>query len=949
MGVKTLLCIMLLMTLAATVTAEDTETKPDPTTAVADSAAWALQPSSGPQGRPLPLAGSWNTHAWGPAYLADLLRNGHHVVLNFTDPSFAAEMALLFPGQAESAARLIAESYRPGLEFAREHRLPIAFPSGNWAQNVVDYQDRRIRLGKETIPLESRANAVVDGKMVEKVADPFGPIEAWQDWGKFWFGNALMQQIQAIYPDPPLIIFIGNNETGELLSAAGDMSSRWNIAKFDRFIAEHGPGPHDKEFQTRAVLEGYAQRYAAMFAAARAAAAPPAWKSHVRFVTYNSLADTAYLGYNKHPQTGAGFSPDKGWTKWRLFDGSMPELYDNDWQLGKRDDVPWSMQTESGNYYSVQNRLFAERPDLWWTTVFWDGAVTSEAWRNIKGTSKPYFYATNGLRWDLARYEGWVQFCLWATRPRLAYEFRAPQEPLDAIRKGTWMALLNSVDRAWTNEALREFWRFGDLVPNTAERPWFDQLPDDAPPWLRELNRWYLLTCDANPPRETWGQYTRLKVFAEALVLGAAPQRRWLIYAHAPGGGVSGVTIQVPGFGGVQLPGVPRSGSFFLLTEADRSLKPLLTGGPEEITVQEITTAQADWLTPRWFKVGEPVSFDADVVLAPGEELTSLVWEFGDGKRQEQPALAEVTHNYEKAGVYLVTVEGRTGEGKSLRDQTTVYIGETPQPSVAYDLPLDDAPAWEGPWAGVGPEGQTLATYRHLPNRGTLPSPILTGGRFVDDPERGRVLELTDAEGGVWLARHKDTVLTGKAGAANRTISLWFKAEDTTTRQVLYASGMEWCGMNLYLYQGSLYAGSWATVDGVAPYQTPIYGYNWKGDWIRVEGIQPGRWYEVTWVLAGGTARVEADKQRLFLNGELVGSAPGAALPVEYVVPRIGRTNMGGDKVSGQQRSLTRFHDQAELDKLPARELNAANKVAVFRGRLDDFRFVNDAVPPERD
>lgn len=62
------------------------------------------------------------------------------------------------------------------------------------------------------------------------------------------------------------------------------------------------------------------------------------------------------------------------------------------------------------NYYAMQARIFAERPDFLWTTIFWDGGVPCNVWRGRRATSKPYQYAQYGERWDFARYEGWVQF-----------------------------------------------------------------------------------------------------------------------------------------------------------------------------------------------------------------------------------------------------------------------------------------------------------------------------------------------------------------------------------------------------------------------------------------------------------------------------------------------------------------------------------------------------------
>jgi len=913
-----------------------------PSEAALAIARWATQPSTGPEGRPLPLAGTWDTTEWSSAYLAEMIQKGHYVNIAFPDPSGKAIRA-----STPETDELIRTLYKPALEFARANRLPIVFRGWNWAESPVKYQKRKQQMDKVEIPTDQLANILVNGKPDKKGTDPFGPIEAWEDWGRFWMGNEMMKQIQAIYPDPPLVIFLNNNEAGEMLSSAG-------VEKQDRFLAKFGPGPHSTEFLNKAVREGYAERYAAMFKAGNEALVEPAWKKNIRYIAYNTIAGAAYIGNEGAPKPGLHFDSTLGWTQWRLYNGSMPESYDNDWQAGKRDNRPGGMQTEAGGLYAMQKLVFAEDPDFFWTSIIWDGGVVSEVFRVPRQSSKTYVYATSGQRWSFERYEGWTQFVLWATRPRMMYEFRG-MEPMDAMRNGTWMAMVNSTDRVWTNPVLGEFWRFGELVPNTAEDPWFNDLRPDAPKWLKDLKRWYLLTCDANPPRKTWENGTILNVFAQALVLGKAPHRRWLVYAHAPNGAVANATVKLPDFGDVKLPSVPLSGSFFTVEESGRSIKPLLEGGPEQLTVRIVKAPNADKTDSNWFKPGQPVPLEAAVGHAPGKQFTKFTWRFGDGETLDQKVLAGVRHTFKKPGVYMVGVEAHTADGPALMDQVAVYVGNPPDESVVYDLPLDEAIAWRGPWQGVGENGRELATYQHVPNRGSVPNPILTGGKFVDDPERGRVLELNEETGGIWLVRNKETVLREKSGKLNkgnggtdvtdRTISFWFKAEDVNKRQVLYAEGFAMIGVNIYLDQGRLYAGSWATSDNSKlDSRNPVYGYGWNGDWISTEPLEAGRWYHVTWMLRGGTNSVQPDCQSLYLNGKLVGRAPGASLPVEYIPPRVGRTNMGGDDSSGKKRSVTRFHDQETIDSLSGKELKNVNALPTFRGRIDDFKFLNKAV-----
>jgi hypothetical protein len=650
-----------------------------------------------------------------------------------------------------------------------------------------------------------------------------------------------------------------------------------------------------------------------MFEAAREAMIEPGWRRNVRFVAYNNLWGTGYIGQGNRPQPGIWFERDEGWLAWRMYDGGMPELYDNDWQPGKTDYRPWSPQIEAMNYYATQGRIFRDNPDYYWSTIVWDGGRVGNVWRGRRSTSKTFRYITRGQRWDFQRYEGWVQFVLWTTRPRSLREFRAPAFDEHSYAQAAFMALVRSVDRPWNNRTLREFWRFGDLVPNPRADHWW-QLSDDQPEWIRDLERWYLLTADAKPPRQEWKNDTELRIYAQALVLGEEPERRWLIYAHAPLGAVPGVTVTLPNYGRVTLDSVPKSGSFFLLKEPDDSLEALIVGGPHELSLEADRRISA---------VGQTVRFDAAIAHAPEKTFTGFTWDFGDGRALEQEDLAPMEHSYEQAGEYLVTLRGHLDEGGSLTDQVAVLVGNAPDESVVYDLPLRHAFAWEGPWDDSGEPDHRLVTYRHVPNRGSLPSPVLVGGKFVEDEERGRVLELAGGKhDGVYMLRGEATNMRIE-GYPNKTLALSFKAAHTDGRQVLYAEGSHHAGLNIYLDGKTLYAGAFAPVDGKQFDWHPVYGRNWDGDWISHEGIEAGRWYEIEFVFTDATEEVQEDKMHLHVDGERVASGPAARLPRTPAAPRLGRAHLNGTR-----HLLTQFHD-------------GESQAAVFSGRLSDFRLIN--------
>ncbi len=65
---------------------------------------------------------------------------------------------------------------------------------------------------------------------------------------------------------------------------------------------------------------------------------------------------------------------------------------------------------------------------------------------------------------------------------------------------------------------------------------------------------------------------------------------------------------------------------------------------------------------------------------------------------------------------------------------------------------------------------------------------------------------------------------TAGAGYDAKTVEMWFQADDTSGRQVLYEQGGSTNGLNLYVHDGSLYLGAWAGNAGTwgAWLDTPI-------------------------------------------------------------------------------------------------------------------------------
>lgn len=869
---------------------------------VADLQAWAaLKAGNGPQGRPLPLAASWmvgespytDLYLRGmkpgdpdqksfvlpldsgpsPWRLVEEIKQGHHVLISFVDIIGTKGMRVP-PGQLLSDEKFAAyfdAYYRPALEYARANKLPIAFRGWNWAKILLDIENGvrgRLPEGSDT------AKLIRNGVPNNSLADPFGPVTRWEEFGKIWMGHELMQKIQEFYPDPPMVIFLNNHEAGQINSPSQIDDT------CDRFVALHGTGK-DLDFRARKIREGYAERYAALFAAARAAFVEPGWRKNSLFVAYNNTSSPT-LGRgvsDTHDWSGRiGFDPESGYTEHRMYDGGMPEYYDNHWQAPLKGDwSPWSPQAEASNLIAYQDaKVWQENPTFYWSSIVWGGDMPSQ---DLVG--RPGRYLTDDqspkARWDIDRYTGMLQFGLWMLRPRDYHEFRANND-YRGFQGLTWEALLQSVDRVWNNPTLTEFWKFGELVHNPVfgERKHYFSSAASMPPWMKNMDRWFLLTSDANPPESEWPVYSKianddaLRVFAMALQLGKSPERRWLIYAHAPLGAVAGSHVTLPGKGSVALDYVSSSGSFFVVDEASGKVEPLHRGGPAELALEP---------DHRHVKPGSPVVVKANVRHPATTPFERFTWKApGQPERNTREPGSE-TFSFSKAGEYMITLEATTAAGEKVVGQTPVWVRNTlPAADTVIDLPLTCTYAWEGPWGTELPSGE-LMTFRYLPNASVSfdREPVLLGGRFVEDPERGSVLELEGEKEGVIITRSKRTTMEPK-GHSDLAIDFWFKAEDVQRRQQLFSQGMDQRpGINIYLEDGKLFAGSWVQVPPTVDF---------PGDWIS-SPVVAGKWVHVRFVLNDAETNPKPGVATLFLDGKAVGSASAAMLPYAYGNPRL--------------------------------------------------------------
>jgi hypothetical protein len=486
-------------------------------------------------GYSLPLVGHWNLgetpDGFTPKYQMKLIEDGHRILPWFWMPQF--DVSVKHPYWIEY--------YEPAIRNAARLKLPISFVGTQWEIWLSSYQEYL------KLPFAENPNVVMSNGTIQQLVSPFGGIEAWRDLGKRWTQTAWMRRLQELYPDPPYVLFVSNNEHPKL---------EWMKVEEDaRYLARYGKG-RDDDFKRLVAGDSWIERYRALQDGLRQGLTNELWHNRARFLAYNAFGPAHFArweGWKEHSlYTQGRIDP------WALaWEGGSAPYYVFNWSA-ITDFTVYSPQVEAMNWVFMQNEARRLSPDFVFELSTWNG--------NEPGLpdDKLVYYRKLGQNYHPERYAGYVKFGMWLTRPQLIRDFRSYRASV-ADFESYFKSILDAVDRVYDNAVLRGFWQKGRLVPNRAfPHPY----QTDVPPEYKNVDRWFLLNTSVDPPRP-WSLATPLPVFSLALSQGRAPQRRWLVYAHAPTGVRDEVEITLPEYRAIKVK-VPVEGAYYLVDESQR-------------------------------------------------------------------------------------------------------------------------------------------------------------------------------------------------------------------------------------------------------------------------------------------------------------------------------------------------------------------------------------------
>ncbi len=146
----------------------------------------------------------------------------------------------------------------------------------------------------------------------------------------------------------------------------------------------------------------------------------------------------------------------------------------------------------------------------------------------------------------------------------------------------------------------------------------------------------------------------------------------------------------------------------------------------------------------------------------------------------------------------------------------------------------------------------------------------------------------------------------------NRTVIAMFRCDNVnkTTKQTIFEEGGYTRGMVFYVHDGLLYAAAWNRAE-----------YDWDGAWLSTP-IESDQWYGVAMIIRDGTDAVEDDKFEMWLDGELIATAPGGEI-----------YNHANDNSIGYVNENAVFHDG-----------NSNTNGHYFEGAIDEVWILNVAL-----
>ncbi len=620
------------------------------------------------EANPLPLAANWedggnnSLEGFSPEWQMDMIEKGHCLLLHI---GYNCRLADWFVDD------YLDEYFKNPIEKASRYGLPLVFKTT---------QPEGMLSGEPwvSLPPEENPNVVESDGTAQTRVSPCGPVEHWRTLGegwvnppllldagypesRDWWSNPLLSRFQNWYPDPPFVIWLSNNEAGDVnfvdvhedyrfedaYSSDPDYDTwefRSEIVGGNTELTNPGAGGYETG-------HGYIPRYNAMFDGMRDEL--DEWSDKIKFVGYehDPLCFGRWGGwieYNPSP------IPDRFSTVPFIWDGTSPSYYVNNWQ-GNRDYLGRSPQVGAMNLLFQRDYYKEINPDFWWELSTWFDPAFIEEWES------------QGQEMPPERYGSYIKWGMWLTRPRVVRDFKYSTY----TREDSWewyQTVVDAVDEVHVNPTLERFWKYSEPVLLTDIPHPYDERDEFWPELFyngNERMRWYQLPNDTTYTPDYSDDYgsTNDKIFnvwIMANVMGTSPEREWLVFAYTPLQAEMDVTAEIPGYGDITIT-AKRGGTYYLVRES---------GSNEYIETEPgVRAAELDDIE---LDTGEVHRFNGIYSTAYKCNITDYSWDFDDGTTSDSIA---TNHSFSEDGIYEAILTVTSDSGTVDSDTIMVTVG----------------------------------------------------------------------------------------------------------------------------------------------------------------------------------------------------------------------------------------------------------------------------------
>ena len=416
---------------------------------------------------------------------------------------------------------------------AREYKLPLVFRV-NQPEARLSIDERYITnaVHSDPRPVERYKE---DGTPVfrKKMLTPYNTtnenLNNWKRCGENYIQDNVeaWKRLAQIYPNPPSIVIINNNEARRIRPKHSNYDARVNETGLSR------------ESINTDMAYGYAKLYDELYLALSAELEELFPSSTIRVIFYNATGPTFAgrmtvwnrEGPNIPTKKLPDFQPET-----MAIDGGSAEFYTNDWGGSAywRDDKVFSPQIEAMNSIAQRDFIIDQKYSYIFTESTWDGNWTDDptgpyASKALKENRDDY--EKEGQVWSAERYAGWSFYLTMLYRATVGFEFRGSATRF-ADFKEEFEARQQNYIKIHNNKILAEAFLKGELVTNTKRKHPYNSNTDGYD--YTEARDFYILE-NSSLPTGKLKLTSDITVFISAL---AVPRRdgktSFLIFGFAP-------------------------------------------------------------------------------------------------------------------------------------------------------------------------------------------------------------------------------------------------------------------------------------------------------------------------------------------------------------------------------------------------------------------------------